>query len=150
LETLARRLAAAVPDGTHAHTRERGHGVRLQTNKVVDQRPDSGIARMSKLRKRNLVRLEQALQRLGTELVHRRLTVARSDETENATSSQSAGELSAGSRNLGGMDEDERERLKRLEEAQAEAEQERRDDDEAPAFDPQTGGPGLTGLTPPD
>jgi hypothetical protein len=27
---------------------------------------------MSKLRKRNLVRLEQALQRLGTELVHRR------------------------------------------------------------------------------
>jgi hypothetical protein len=56
----------------------------------------------------------------------------------------------AASRNLTGMDEDERERLKRLEEAQAEAEQERRDDDEGAAFDPQTGGPGLTGLTPPD
>lgn len=49
------------------------------------------------------------------------------------------------------MDEDERRRLAELEDARAD---ERRadelDEDAGPGFDPPTGGPALTGLTPPD
>lgn len=47
------------------------------------------------------------------------------------------------------MDEDEQRKLGELEDARAE-DVRVDEDDEAPPTSPQTGGPGLTGLTPPD
>lgn len=48
------------------------------------------------------------------------------------------------------MNDEEREKLKELEDARADHESGAAVDEDEPSMSPQTGGPGLAGLTPPD